>query len=91
MLLMPTGSVHFPRTGLAKEWGKGMINYLASWIVVMSRAKKSTAVQRHQWCVMQTLCVQLFVHSLVLLHQWNGIVGVCDVIFNTRALLLAQV
>lgn len=40
---------------------------------------------------MQTLCVQLFVHSLVLLHQWNGIVGVCDVIFNTRALLLAQV
>lgn len=48
VLLISIGSVQFPRAGLAKEWGKGMTNYIASWIVLMDRAKKNTAVQKPQ-------------------------------------------
>lgn len=47
-LLMPIGSVHLPRVGFAEEGGKGMTNYLASWIDFINGAKKNTAVQRAQ-------------------------------------------
>lgn len=48
VLPMSIGRVCFPRAGLAKEWGEGMTNYIASWVVFMNRAKKNTAVQRPQ-------------------------------------------